>query len=299
MIDILLVDDEPRMLELLTLYLTPIGYNCICARSGEEAISHIENQNFKFVLLDIMMPKMDGWETCKRIRSFSNVPIIMVTARDQTVDVIQGLKLGADDYVTKPFHEEELFARIEAVLRRTNQHAQIQYHGILWDEARHFVSVHNEELLLTPIEFSLLGLFLRHVNYVLSRDQLIERIWGLNTNTEDRTVDSHIRNLRDKLRKVNFPIDNHLKLCTELVIDGLISNIKEQSDETHLYSIRILFLIVTLLIESVLFVLLYYSLVNTRVNEEMTALLKRGNSHRDVLEKYYDEQTISRCTNGI
>ncbi len=85
MIDILLVDDEPRMLELLTLYLTPIGYNCICAQSGEEAISHIENQNFKFILLDIMMPKMDGWETCKKIRSFSNVPIIMVTARDQTV----------------------------------------------------------------------------------------------------------------------------------------------------------------------------------------------------------------------
>ena len=159
MVDILLVDDEPRMLELLTLYLTPIGYNCVCAVSGEEAISHIENRNFKFVLLDIMMRKMDGWETCKRIRSFSNVPIIMVTARDQTVDVIQGLKFGADDYVTKPFHEEELFARIEAVLRRTNQHAQIQYQGILWDEAKHFVSVHNEELLLTPIEFSLLGLF--------------------------------------------------------------------------------------------------------------------------------------------
>ncbi len=102
--------------ELLTLYLTPIGYNCVCATSGEEAILHIENRNFKFVLLDIMMPKMDGWETCKKIRSFSNIPIIMVTARDQTVDVVQGLKIGADDYVTKPFHEEELFARIEAVL---------------------------------------------------------------------------------------------------------------------------------------------------------------------------------------
>ena len=113
MVDILLVDDEPRMLELLTLYLTPIGYNCVCAVSGEEAISHIENRNFKFVLLDIMMRKMDGWETCKRIRSFSNVPIIMVTARDQTVDVIQGLKFGADDYVTKPFHEEELFAKLK------------------------------------------------------------------------------------------------------------------------------------------------------------------------------------------
>ncbi|WJE53368.1 response regulator transcription factor [Bacillus cereus] len=211
MMNILLVDDEPRMLELLALYLTPKGYNCIFATSGQEAISYIENQSFKFILLDIMMPKMDGWATCKRIRSFSNVPIIMVTARDQTIDVVQGLKIGADDYITKPFHEDELLARIEAVLRRSNQHEQIQYKGILWDEAQHFISVHEQEVLLTPIEFSLLGLFLRHVNYVLSRDQLIERIWGLDTNTEDRTVDSHIRNLRDKLRKANFPIDEHLK----------------------------------------------------------------------------------------
>ena len=211
MIDILLVDDEPRMLELLTLYLTPRGYNCVSVTSGQEAISYIENQSFKFVLLDIMMPKMDGWETCKKIRSFSNIPIIMVTARDQTIDVVQGLKIGADDYITKPFHEDELFARIEAVLRRTNQHEQIQYRGILWDEAKHFISVYEQEILLTPIEFSLLGLFLRHVDYVLSRDQLIERIWGLNTNTEDRTIDSHIRNLRDKLRRTDFPIDTHLK----------------------------------------------------------------------------------------
>ncbi|MEY8350369.1 response regulator transcription factor [Bacillus cereus] len=211
MMNILLVDDEPRMLELLTLYLNPRGYNCISATSGQEAISYIENQSFKFILLDIMMSEMDGWETCRRIRSFSNVPIIMVTARDQTVDVVQGLKIGADDYITKPFHEDELLARIEAVLRRSNQHELIQYKGILWDEAKHFISVHGQEILLTPIEFSLLGLFLRHVNYVLSRDHLIERIWGLDATTEDRTVDSHIRNLRDKLRKANFPIDEHLK----------------------------------------------------------------------------------------
>lgn len=211
MMNILLVDDEPRMLELLTLYLTPRGYNCISATSGQEAISYIENQSFKFILLDIMMPEMDGWETCRKIRSFSNVPIIMVTARDQTIDVVQGLKIGADDYITKPFHEDELLARIEAVLRRSNQHELIQYKGILWDEAKHFISVHGQEILLTPIEFSLLGLFLRHVNYVLSRDQLIERIWGLDATTEDRTVDSHIRNLRDKLRKAKFPIDEHLK----------------------------------------------------------------------------------------
>ena len=143
---------------------------------------------------------MDGKRA--KIRSFSNVPIIMVTARDQTIDVVQGLKLGADDYVTKPFHEEELFARIEAVLRRTNTR---KYNIMAFYGMRQGISFlyimknffHSNRILFTRI-------ILRHVNYVLSRDQLIERIWGLNTNTEDRTVDSHIRNLRDKLRKVNF-----------------------------------------------------------------------------------------------
>ncbi|CAG9613629.1 Response regulator ArlR [Bacillus rhizoplanae] len=211
MINILLVDDEPRMLDLLSLYLAPKGYHCTKATSGKEAISLLEEKEFRLILLDIMMPEMDGWETCVRIREFNSVPIIMLTARDDTQDVVQGLKRGADDYITKPFHEEELLARIEAVLRRTKQHHKVEYKGLVWDEAKHTASVHGNELLLTPIEFSLLGLFLNNVNYVFSREQLIERIWGHTSETEDRTVDSHIRNLREKLRKSLFPIHDHLK----------------------------------------------------------------------------------------
>ncbi|MDC2866875.1 response regulator transcription factor [Bacillus sp. BP-3] len=211
MINILLIDDEPRMLDLLSLYLTHRGYNCTKATSGKEAISLLEEKEFRLILLDIMMPGMSGWETCKRIRELNSVPIIMLTARDDTQDVIQGLKKGADDYITKPFHEEELLARIEAVLRRTKQHSRIEFRGLIWDEATHTASMYNNELPLTPIEFSLLGLFLNNVNYVLSREQLIERIWGHASDTEDRTVDSHIRNLREKLRKASFPIHHHLK----------------------------------------------------------------------------------------
>ncbi|MFX3624594.1 MAG: response regulator transcription factor [Ectobacillus sp.] len=211
MIEVLLVDDEPRMLDLLSLYLTPRGYHCIKATSGTQAVSLLEQRQFRLVLLDVMMPGMDGWETCKKIREFSTVPIIMLTARDQTPDIIQGLKQGADDYVTKPFHEEELLARIEAVLRRANTHLKIEFKGLIWDEAKHLAAVHGKDLTLTPIEFSLLGLFLNNNAYVFSRDQLIERIWGNGSDTEDRTVDSHIRNLRDKLRKAGFPVEEHLK----------------------------------------------------------------------------------------
>lgn len=211
MINILLVDDEPRMLDLLSLYLTPRGYHCTKVTSGKEAIFLVEHKEFRLILLDIMMPEMDGWETCTRIREFNNVPIIMLTARDDTEDVVQGLKKGADDYITKPFYEEELLARIESVLRRTKQHHKIEYKGLIWDEAKHTASVHGNILLLTPIEFSLLGLFLNNLNYVFSREQLIERIWGHSSETEDRTVDSHIRNLREKLRKASFPINDHLK----------------------------------------------------------------------------------------
>lgn len=211
MIHILLVDDEPRMLDLLSLYLTPRGYHCTKATSGKEALSFVEQTTFRLVLLDIMMPKMDGWETCGKIREFTNVPIIMLTARDDTEDVVQGLKTGADDYITKPFYEEELLARIEAVLRRTKQHHTVEYKGLIWNETKHIASVYNNTLVLTPIEFSLLGLFLNNLNSVFSREQLIERIWGHASETGDRTVDSHIRNLRDKLRKASFPIDNHLK----------------------------------------------------------------------------------------
>ncbi|NUK30441.1 response regulator transcription factor [Parageobacillus sp. VR-IP] len=212
MYTILLVDDEKRMLDLLDLYLSPKGYHCVKCESGLSAIQYLENNQVDLVLLDIMMPEIDGWETCKRIREFSDVPIIMVTARDQTLDIVKGLNIGADDYIAKPFDEAELLARIEAVLRRSvGKRSKIEFQGLVWDEDEHKVHYQNEPIFLTPKEFAILGLFLKHRNRVFSREQIIVSLWGYNANTEERTIDSHVKNIREKLRQVGFPIDQFLQ----------------------------------------------------------------------------------------
>ncbi|MDQ0219993.1 response regulator transcription factor [Peribacillus cavernae] len=208
---LLLVDDEPRMLDLLSLYLIPF-YHCIQASSGKEAILKIEDESIDLVLLDVMMPEMDGWSTCEEIRKYSEVPIIMLSARNEKVDIIKGLRIGADDYITKPFDEGELLARIDAVFRRYQNKdlSQIDYHGLIWDEESYELKYEGRKVQTTPKEFLLIGLLLKNPNKVFSRAHLLETIWGNKTFTEDRTVDSHIRNIRDKLRKVDFPIDRHL-----------------------------------------------------------------------------------------
>lgn len=208
---ILLVDDEIRMLQLLKLYLEPHGFECVTKTNGHEAVNYLEDHEIDLVLLDIMMPEINGWVTAKMIRSFSNVPIIMLTARDQSADMVKGLGIGADDYITKPFEEEILLARIRALLRRVSPPNKIEENGLIWDEATHELSFNNEEIILTPKEFEIVGLLLQNKKTVFSREKLIENIWGFNSNTEGRTVDSHIRNIRDKCRKVGFPIENHLK----------------------------------------------------------------------------------------
>lgn len=211
MIKILLVDDEERMLRLLDLFLSPRGYFCMKATSGVDALELIQQKDFDIILLDVMMPKMDGWETCYQIRQICNVPIIMLTARNQNYDMVKGLTMGADDYITKPFDEQVLVARIEAVLRRTKKDGFVSFNGIEWDKTKHAVTVYDEKISLTPIEFSLLGLFLQNTNRAYSRDDLIEKIWGYQTDIEYRTVDSHIRNIRDKLRKKGFPVEEYLE----------------------------------------------------------------------------------------
>ncbi|SFJ86328.1 MULTISPECIES: response regulator transcription factor [unclassified Bacillus (in: firmicutes)] len=211
MAKLLLVDDEERMLRLLDLFLSPRGHFCMKVTSAQDALELIQQKEFDLILLDVMMPKMDGWEACFQIRQISNVPIIMLTARNQNYDMVKGLTLGADDYITKPFDEQVLIARIEAVLRRTKKEGFVNFNGIEWDKTRHTVTVYNEKLSLTPIEFSLLGLFLQNINRAYSRDELIEIIWGFQTDIEYRTVDSHIRNIREKLRKAGFPIEDYLE----------------------------------------------------------------------------------------
>ncbi len=208
---VLLVDDERRMLDLLSIYLTPVSFSCIKVTNGNEAIDYLQDHQVDLVLLDVMMPKMDGWETCQQIREFSSVPIIMLTARDEKQDVIKGLKLGADDYVAKPFDEGELMARIEAVFRRTRHLSRIEFNELIWDEDEREVSFRGKKILLTPKEFSIIGILINNINRVFSREQLIEKIWGFETDTEGRTIDSHVRNLREKIRQAGFPIDDHLQ----------------------------------------------------------------------------------------
>jgi DNA-binding response OmpR family regulator len=211
LIKILLVDDEARMLDLLSLYLTPQGYNCIKMTSAIAAIRYLETDTADLILLDVMMPEMDGWEACREIRNNWDIPIIMLTARSEKMDVVKGLKKGADDYISKPFDEEELIARIQAILRRKKGHTgTIVFNGLNLKEDSFEVFFNKKHVPLTPKEFSLLGLFLQNRNKVFTREHLLTTIWGYAAATEDRTVDSHVRNLRDKLRKTGFPVDEYL-----------------------------------------------------------------------------------------
>lgn len=208
---ILLIDDELLMLDLLSLYLSPIGFKCVKMSSAIDGLSYLENNEVDLILLDLMMPEMDGWEACKEIRKLKDVPIIMLTARSEKQDVVKGLKIGADDYICKPFDEDELVARIEAVLRRKrNNKERINFHGLLLDVDSYELEYNGQTIPLTPKEFSLIGLFLQHRNKVFTRDHLITTIWGHGVSTEDRTIDSHVRNLRDKLRKAGFHVDDFL-----------------------------------------------------------------------------------------
>ncbi|ALS80354.1 XRE family transcriptional regulator [Planococcus kocurii] len=207
----MLIDDEKRMLDLVALYLKPHDYICSKADSGKQALDLLESEVFDLVLLDIMMPDMDGFEVCRNIRGFSNVPIIMLTAREQQEDIVKGLRLGADDYMTKPFGEEELLARMEALLRRTIPAKRIELKGLVWEEDRFELSYNHQLIRLTPKEFSMLGLLMKNPNKVFERDRLLELVWGFDSETEGRTVDSHVRNVREKVRQAGFPVDEHFQ----------------------------------------------------------------------------------------
>lgn len=209
---VLLVDDEERMLDLLSLHLTPHQFECIKSTTGKQAISILEEfEDIDIVLLDIMMPNINGWETCKLIREISSVPIIMLTARDQKEDIVKGLQLGADDYITKPFDEKELIARVNTVLRRVKGDRRIDFKGLIWNEETVQVTYRGEIVYLTPKEFVIIGALLRNMNRVFTRESLIENVWGYAADTEGRTIDSHVKNIREKLRKAGFPIEKYLQ----------------------------------------------------------------------------------------
>ncbi len=178
---ILIVDDEERMQNLISLYLTPVGFECVAKASGADALHYLQKKSCDLVILDVMMPEMDGWETCKKIREFSDIPIIMLTARTDKSDIIKGLSSGADDYITKPFDSGELLARIEAVFRRTKmqENTTINFNNLTWNPESYSLSYNDKPIQVTPKEFALIGLFLKYPNRVFTREQLLTIIWGL------------------------------------------------------------------------------------------------------------------------
>jgi DNA-binding response OmpR family regulator len=203
---ILLVDDEDSIQKLLAYPLEREGFRVLQARDGEDALRQFQSEQVDLVVLDLMLPKLDGLEVCKRLRADSQVPIIMLTARDDELDKVLGLELGADDYITKPFSIREFRSRVRALLRRASAARQsgpdgdlISQDGLEIDLSRRTVEVRNEQVQLTYVEFELLRILASHPGRVYSRRMLLESLWGGADYREPRTIDVHVRHLREKL----------------------------------------------------------------------------------------------------
>jgi len=202
---ILLVDDEESIQTLLAYPLRRDGYEVVVARDGREGLDEFAAGRFDLVVLDVMMPHIDGIEVCRRLRARSQVPIIMLTARDDEIDKVLGLEIGADDYITKPFSVREFSSRVKAALRRTRMSSEepvegpIVAGGLTVDPGRRLVRVRGERVELTYVEFELLAALARAPGRVFDRGALLERIWGDSTYRDPRTIDVHIRHLREKI----------------------------------------------------------------------------------------------------
>jgi DNA-binding response OmpR family regulator len=201
---VLVVEDEQAIASFVAAYLRKDGFDVRMTASGREALTLVGSEPPSLVVLDLMLPDLDGMEVCRRIREVSSLPVLMLTARDDDLDKIAGLEVGADDYLTKPFNPRELVARVRAILRRggarTKPDAGVLQHGdLVLDAGRRECRVGDREIKLAPKEFDLLWELLDHHGFVLTRDQLLERVWGYTFAGDTRTVDVHVRQLRRKL----------------------------------------------------------------------------------------------------
>jgi DNA-binding response OmpR family regulator len=205
---ILLVDDEQSVQKLLAFPLRKDGYDVVCACDGAEALDRLDDDSFDLVVLDLMLPKVDGFEVCRRVRATSSVPIIMLTARVEEIDKVLGLELGADDYITKPFSVREFRSRVKAVLRRselaarsTDEQAQepLEDGDLRIDFDKRLVTLAGKPVRLTYVEFEILAALARHPGRVYGRATLLELVWGDSAYRDPRTIDVHIRHLREKL----------------------------------------------------------------------------------------------------
>ena len=203
---ILVVDDEKNICELLRLYLEKDGYEVLTAYDGLQAVQGVKEHSPDLVLLDVMMPEMDGWEVCGEVRKFSKVPIIMLTAKGETFDRIMGLDLGADDYVVKPFDAKEVLARIRAVLRRIDGDSELKevsFDKLSINLERYEMRVDGVRIDTPPKELELIFHLASNPDKVFNRDQLLDEVWGFEYYGDSRTIDVHIKRLREKLQGVS------------------------------------------------------------------------------------------------
>ncbi len=205
---ILVVDDEKNICDLLRMYLEKEGYAVVMAHNGVDAVNTFASENPDLVLLDIMLPQLDGWQVCREIRKTSEKPIIMLTAKDEVFDKVLGLELGADDYVTKPFDTKEIIARIKAVLRRTSAVKETDIKEVKYDKlsvnlSNYEMKVNGEVVDTPPKELELIYYLASNPDRVFTRDQLLDDVWGFDYYGDSRTVDVHIKRLRDKLKGVS------------------------------------------------------------------------------------------------
>ena len=203
--EILVVDDDPSISQLLRLYLEKEGFEVRCAGRGDTAVAEFRRKPPELMLLDVMLPGMDGWQVLKAIRKGSAIPVIMLTAKDETFDKVLGLELGADDYVTKPFEPKELVARVKAVLRRTQgaeeaaEDDAVSFPSLTVSLRRYEVQYAGERLEMPPKELEVLYFLASHPGQVFTREQLLEQVWGFDFFGDSRTVDVHIKRVREKL----------------------------------------------------------------------------------------------------
>jgi DNA-binding response OmpR family regulator len=221
---ILAVDDESNILELVKLYLEREGYQVETAGTGGEALSKLEAASPDLVILDLMLPDIDGFEVCREIRKRGNVPVLMLSARKEDIDKIAGLEMGADDYLTKPFNPRELIARIRAIGRRYQggppEGDVMEAGGLRIDLARHEVTVAGQPVKLRTREFALLAAMVRNNGIVLSRDKLLETVWGFDYYGETRTVDVHVNHLREKITGSGVNIETIRGAGYKLTVSG-------------------------------------------------------------------------------
>ena len=204
---VLIVDDDEHIVELIKLYMDKEGFDTVTANNGKKAVELFKSEAPAIVILDVMMPEMDGWQVCREIRRVSNIPIIMLTAKGETFDKVLGLELGADDYMVKPFEPKELLARVKAVLRRrdtkeSNAEKEIVFPNLTINLSNYELKINGNIVEVPPKELELLYFLASNPNRVFTREQLLEEVWGFDYFGDSRTVDVHIKRLREKLEGV-------------------------------------------------------------------------------------------------